>query len=144
MQPMGDNDMPQKMQGMSDRVQSYQNICNILTESVSKAKDRYAHLAPGIDSQQRKRGISKSSSPDQRNVDNFKAGKQQSGNIETDERILKQKQQFESLLKDYKQEQRKRDNKKLMDERKAAKIALRDDKIKAIKAKRFEDEMLNQ
>ena len=31
-----------------------------------------------------------------------------------------------------------------MDERKAAKIAARDEKIKASKAKRFEDEMLNQ
>ena len=34
--------------GMKDRVQSYQNICNILTESVSKAKERYKHLAPGL------------------------------------------------------------------------------------------------
>jgi len=32
---------------MNDRVQSYQNICNILTESVSKAKEDLAHLAPG-------------------------------------------------------------------------------------------------
>ena len=29
---------------MKDRVQQDQNIYNILTESVSKAKDRYAHL----------------------------------------------------------------------------------------------------
>ena len=33
--------------GMNDRVQSYQNICNILTESVSKAKEQLAHLGPG-------------------------------------------------------------------------------------------------
>ena len=32
---------------MNDRVQGYQNICNILTESVSKAKEDLAHLAPG-------------------------------------------------------------------------------------------------
>jgi len=35
--------------GMKDRVQSYQNMANILTESVSKAKERYRHLAPGLE-----------------------------------------------------------------------------------------------
>ena len=29
---------------LNDRVQSYQNICNILTESVAKARRRHGHL----------------------------------------------------------------------------------------------------
>ena len=72
-----------KMSGMSDRVQSYQNICNILTESVSKAKERYSHLAPGADSQGRKKGISNSNSPDQRNMQS-KISRTDVASIETD------------------------------------------------------------
>ena len=65
MQQMGGDGNLNRIQGvgMSDRVQSNQNIYNILTESVSKAKDRYAHLAPG-GSQQRRRTGSLSNSPD--------------------------------------------------------------------------------
>ena len=82
-----------KMSGMSDRVQSYQNICNILTESVSKAKERYQHLAPGVESVSRMKGTSNSNSPDTRRQAS-KIGRADIGNIETDQRIKKQKQQF--------------------------------------------------
>lgn len=96
---------------------------------MSKAKDRYAHLAPGAtNSQKRNRGASKSNSPDTKNV-----ASKNSGNIETDQRIMKQKQQFESLLKQYKMDQRKKENKRMNDIKKQEKIAARDEKIRAIK-----------
>lgn len=106
-----------KLSGMSDRVQSYQNICNILTESVSKAKQRYQHLAPGADSQSRK--ISASNSPEQRNIAS-KIGRQTDlASLETDQRIKKQKQQFEQLLKQYQQDMRKEENKRIKDQKRA-------------------------
>ena len=75
------------MSGMSDRVQSYQNICNILTESVSKAKERYQHLAPGADTVSRVKGTSNSNSPDTRIQS--KIGRNEMGSLETDQRIKK-------------------------------------------------------
>ncbi len=71
-----------QMASMNDRVQSYQNICNILTESVSKAKQRYQHLQPGASSQQRSKMGTQASPPKK-----TKEGVE----IEGDERILKQK-----------------------------------------------------
>ena len=141
-QAMSQQQQP-KMSGMSDRVQSYQNICNILTESVSKAKERYSHLAPGADAQSRRQGNSNSNSPDQRNM-RSKFGKQDQAVVETDNRIKKQKQQFEQLLKEYQKDIRKEENRRMHDQRRQHKIAQRDEKIKAIKQKRFEDELLNQ
>jgi hypothetical protein len=74
---------------MSDRVQSYQNICNILTESVSKAKERYQHLAPGAENQSRMKGSSVNNSPEQRNMQS-KIGRQADlASVETDQRIKK-------------------------------------------------------
>jgi len=101
--------------GMKDRVQSYQNICNILTESVSKAKERYKHLGPGAKKSQ-------GSSP-QRNIapsnqvgstSRSLPGVQKSDlvNIETDQRIKKQRQQFESLLKQYKLDMKVKEHKR--------------------------------
>ena len=34
---------------MDNRVQSYKNICNILTQSVSKAKEKYQHLQQNLE-----------------------------------------------------------------------------------------------
>lgn len=65
-------------------------------------------------------------------------------NLETDERIKKQKQQFEALLKQYKMDQRKQETKRRNDIKRAEKIAVRDEKIKNIKQRKFEDEMLAQ
>lgn len=64
--------------------------------------------------------------------------------VETDNRIKKQKQQFEQLLKEYQKDIRKEENRRMHDQRRQHKIAQRDEKIKAIKQKRFEDELLNQ
>lgn len=100
-----------KMSGMSDRVQSYQNICNILTESVSKAKERYSHLAPGAESQTRHK--SNSNSPERNMQSKISRADMQS--IETDQRIKKQKQQFEQLLKQYQQDMRKEETKRVND-----------------------------
>ena len=122
-----------KVSGMSDRVQANQNIYNILTESVSKAKERYQHLAPGQDSQSRHQGNSPSNSPDQRKNMASKFGKSEMASIETDKRIKKQKQQFEQLLKEYHKDVRKEETKKLKDQQKLQKIAARDEKIKNIK-----------
>lgn len=84
-----DNNM--QLGSMNDRVQSYQNICNILTESVTRAKQRYQHLAPGNDSNKRSKMGS--------NAQNQSPGRGASGipgvpkadlaNLETDERIKK-------------------------------------------------------
>jgi hypothetical protein len=56
---------------------------------VSKAKERYQHLAPGADSQSRMKGSSVNNSPEQRNVQS-KIGRQaDQASIETDQRIKK-------------------------------------------------------
>ena len=68
--------------GMNDRVQSYQNICNILTESVSKAKENLAHLAPGASASAKK---TTSNSPIGNNKQSELVG------LQTDQRIVKQK-----------------------------------------------------
>ena len=84
--------------GMNDRVQSYQNICNILTESVSKAKEQLAHLGPG--GSPGKGRDSKSNSP-VRSAGKGPSASEVAG-VKADARILKQKKQFEGLLKQYK------------------------------------------
>lgn len=74
---------------LNDRVQSYQNICNILTESVAKARKRHGNLT----SDKRMGGTTQSaSSSPQRPLSNKRstgAGARES--LEADQRILKQK-----------------------------------------------------
>jgi len=80
--------------GMKDRVQSYQNMANILTESVSKAKERYRHLAPGLEqsmksSPQRAAFGGKAIGSSQRSVPAMT--KDMNTGVETDQRIKKQR-----------------------------------------------------
>lgn len=77
------------------------DICNILTESVSKAKQDLAHLAPGAQNLSGKK--SQSGSP-VRNSAAFALAEQKG--FKADERIQKQKKQFANLLKEYKFEQK--------------------------------------
>jgi len=84
---------------LNDRVQSYQNICNILTESVSKAKEDLAHLAPGASPGKH----STKGSPVRKTVEK--------ANVLADQRIQKQKKQFEALLKQYKLEKKSKEMK---------------------------------
>lgn len=78
--------------GIGPRVQSYQNMCNILTESVAKAREDLAHLAPGAAAH------SASSSPvrSQGGASHKRADQAVS---KADDRIAKQKRQFANLLK---------------------------------------------
>lgn len=64
--------------------------------------------------------------------------------IKADQRILKQKKQFEALLKQYKLDKKIRDNKRQQDIRRAEKMAAREEKIQHIKQRKFEEEMMNQ
>jgi len=101
--------------GGKDRVQSYQNMANILTESVSKAKERYRHLAPGAEqslksSPQRTAFTQKAIGSSQRSAPAM--AKADLTGIETDQRIKKQRQQFETLLKQYKLDMKVKENKR--------------------------------
>ena len=90
---------------MNDRVQSYQNICNILTESVSKAKEKLAHLAPNAAASGKK---SASNSPTRSHGGvAYTAAEQQA--LKADARIVKQKKQFANLLKQYKIEKKQQE-----------------------------------
>ena len=120
--------------GMKDRVQQDQNIYNILTESVSKAKERYQHLAPD-----NKKSASNSPATKIAGIN-----RKDFAEVETDERIKKQKQQFEQLLKQYKTDIKMKEQKKIQNDKRAQKVAQRDEKIKLIKQKKFEEEMMNQ
>ena len=82
--------------------QQNENIANILTQSVSKAKDRYAHLAPNSANRKSSRD-----SPD-KNLKKIFGAAEMAG-IKADQRIIKQKRQFEGLLKQYKLDKKIRD-----------------------------------
>ena len=69
-----------------ERAQSYQNIYNILMDNVTKAKERLAPLGQPI-----------------QGLDNAE---------ETDRRILKKKQEFEALYRQYQHEMKTREAKK--------------------------------
>ena len=65
------------------------------------------------------KGSSTNNSPDQRNMQS-KIGRQADlASIETDQRIKKQKQQFEQLLKQYQQDMKKEESKRLLDQKRA-------------------------
>lgn len=114
-------------------MQANQNIYNILTESVSKAKAGLAHLGPASKKK------STSNSPHRKGY----SAADQAG-IDADQRIIKQKKQFETLLKQYKMDKKVQEAKRQQLQQRADKMALRDDKIKAIKQKKFEEQMVNQ
>lgn len=102
---------------MNERAQSYQNIYQILMDNVRKAKDRLAHLAHPHGS-----------------IDDVE---------ETDRRILKQKQEFEALYRQYHMEMKQKEMRKKQDESKTQKKVQREVKIQTIKEKKFQDELLN-
>jgi hypothetical protein len=71
---------------LSERAQSYQNIYEILMDNVQKAKDRLAHLG--------------------------EVNGRMDADEETDKRILRQKMEFDALLKQYLMETRAKEHKK--------------------------------
>jgi len=74
---------------LNERVQSYQNIYNILTENVAKAKERHSHLGQDINQKNKVKE-----------------------DISTDDKILKQRREFENLLKQYYFDAKNKDTKK--------------------------------
>ena len=118
---------------LNDRVQSYQNICNILTESVAKARKKHVHLAGTGD----RRGVQSTSSSPQRTAAKVTAGGALASGgregLEADQRILKQKKQFENLLRQYRMDLKMQETKRQQDLRRAEKIALREEKIQQMK-----------
>ena len=76
--------LQERMKGemMNDRAKSYENIYHILMDNVRKAKDRLANL-----------GLPNGSIDDEG---------------ETDRRILRQKQEFEALYRQYNMESKQR------------------------------------
>lgn len=120
------------------------NICNILTDSVSKAKQDLAYLAPGTSGAHLSGKKSHSGSPvrNQGAAAAFTQAEQQT--FKADERVAKQRRQFAALMKEYKMDRK-------LEERKRAKNAQiqerglkRDERIKAIRQRKFEEEMVNQ
>ena len=112
---------------LNDRVQSYQNICNILTESVAKARNKHVYLA----GDPRRAGVQSTSASPQRAAAK-RAGALASGgrdSLEADQRILKQKKQFENLLRQYRMDMKIQETKRQQDLRRAEKVALREEKI---------------
>lgn len=89
---------------MNDRAQSYENIYQILMDNVRKAKDRLANI-----------GLPHGS------VEDLES--------ETDRRILKQKQEFEALYRQYQQEMKQKEQRKKYDDVKLNKKIQREQKI---------------
>lgn len=119
---------------LNDRVQSYQNICNILTESVAKARKKHVYLTgdPRLGGGLR----SSSSSPQRAMMPGKRAGAIAAGgreSLEADQRILKQKKQFENLLRQYRMDLKMQETKRQQDLRRAEKIAFREEKIQQMK-----------
>jgi len=102
---------------MNERAMSYQNIYNILSDNVKKAKENMAHLGEEGDSR----------------LDE-----------ETDRRILRQKQEFENLLREYMQESKAREQQHERVSKIQEKQQKRDDKIQRIREHKFEEELINQ
>jgi hypothetical protein len=63
---------------------------------------------------------------------------------ETMERILRQKKEYETLLKAYNLEQKSRTRTKELEQRRLEKQLQRELKLKQIREKKFEEELLNQ
>ena len=63
---------------------------------------------------------------------------------ETDKRIIKQKQEFDALLKTYLQEAKMREYKKNDQQRVVEKQLQRESKIQSIKDRKFEEDLMNQ
>lgn len=101
-----------------DRAQSYQNVYQILMDNVRRAKDRLAPLgqaAPG--------GASLES-------------------VETDRRILRQKQEFETLYRQYQNDVKTKEARRKDEEGKQERRLQRESRIQAIRDRRFQEDLL--
>ena len=101
----------------------YNNIYNILTENVAKAKVRLAKLTE---------------SPAKANT------KQQLQDQETMDRIMRQKKEYETLLKQHAQEQKAKNRNKEAEHKRLEKQIQREMRLKQIREKKFEEELINQ
>lgn len=107
----------------SQKEKQYNNIYNILTENVAKAKVRLAKLAD---------------SPNKKN------SKQQAEDKETIDRINRQKKEYETLLKAYNHEQKARNKGKEAEQKRIERQIQREMKLKSIREKKFEEDLINQ
>lgn len=103
-----------KAEMVQDRAQSYQNIYQILMDNVKRAKDRLAPL-----------GAHKADDAE-----------------ETDRRILRQKQEFETLYRQYQNEMKAKQVKKKDEDSKLEKRLQREQRIQAIRERKFQEELL--
>jgi hypothetical protein len=106
--------LQERMKGdmMNERAKSYQNIYHILMDNVQKAKDRLAGI-----------GMPSGS------IDPLEG--------ETDRRILKQKQEFEALYQQYMMDMKQKQQRRRYDQGKAQRSVMREQKIQAIKERKF-------
>ncbi len=104
----------------------YSNIYNILTENVAKAKERLANLA---------NDASPNGKPRMR-----KSGQEQ----ETISRIMKQKQEYETLLRANMHEKQSKAKLKEFEQARVEKQVQREIKLTKIREKKFEEELINQ
>ncbi len=100
---------------VNERAQSYQNIYQILMDNVKRAKDRLAPLGQAV---------------------------QRDDSEETDRRILRQKQEFEALFRQYQNELKAREMRKTTEDAKVEKRTQRDSKIQTIRERKFQEELL--
>ena len=107
----------------SQKQKQYSNIYNILTENVAKAKVRLAKLAD---------------SPAK------KSSKLNEEDKETIERIARQKREYETLLRQYSHDQKTRYKGREAEQRRIEKQIAREMKLKQIREKKFEEELINQ
>ena len=107
----------------NQKEKQYSNIYNILTENVAKAKVRLAKLA---DSPQKK------------------TNKQITEDKETMDRIGRQKREYETLVKQYSHEQRAKHKGKELEQKRIERQIQREMKLKQIREKKFEEELINQ
>jgi hypothetical protein len=104
-----------KAEMVNDRAQSYQNIYQILMDNVKRAKDRLAPLGAqnpkGDDSE------------------------------ETDRRIFRQKQEFETVYRQYQNELKAKEFKRKDEDVKQERRIKRESRIQAIRERKFQDEL---
>ena len=111
--------MPGMMQS-NDRQQSYQNVYDILMENVRRAKDRLAPLGQ---------------------VHNTRAVGEDMTE-ETDRRIIRQKQEFEALYRQYQNELKARELRKKDEDQLVEKRIQREQRIQAIRERKFHEELM--
>ena len=114
-----------KMEMANERAQSYQNIYDILMDNVRRAKDRLAPLGQV--------SITHSNGMGGHGIDSE----------ETDRRILRQKQEFETLYRQYQLEIKAKEMKKREEDAQIQKRLQRESRIQSIREKKFQEELLS-